>query len=670
MAPPTRHSSRLGATSLSAIPKEDENAGSLLTSRQPIGKAPRGRKELAALAVTGAGKAIGANTKAAGVSTTGNARKRILDDRTNNVKTLSTISTSTNLKPTGTKPPQTRKPSNTVASKKPPMVLDELKTMEAAPKRTIKPIKKEAAGRSTLLRKGSSTNVMNQDLGEYAGSSSKATSNATSRAAGTTGPSRTRRVGPQRNTGRAGKPIGNGEVEDAYDVGHVTKKIRTSEPDEIQKENRASGAAHSSDVNGFKKEATRAHTKPLGPHALKTAKSSFIDQKVIEQDWDDLDEGDEEDPLMVREYVTEIYHYMRELELETLPDSDYMLRQNELTWKMRGVLVDWIIEVHSKFRLLPETLYLAINLMDRFLTKRSVALIKFQLVGVTALFVAAKYEEVICPSVTNFLYMTDGGYDCDEILKAETYMLEMLDWDLRYPNPLNFLRRVSKADNYDIQSRTFAKYFMEISIVDYRLVAAPPSLLAATSIWLARKLLGRGVWNANLIHYSGYEQSEILPIAQLMLDYVLRSGCKNLGMGLDPKFIGQAGYEGGNEHGNLFKKYATRKFFRVSEIVRDWAVDRYTFETPTGYEWDKLEEWASSSLKGGLTGSKRIITSASSRLHQRVRSTAQQEDFDQDDEVEQEHEEEVHEEEDVELDDAEQDEYMEHQYDEEEQEGY
>lgn len=145
------------------------------------------------------------------------------------------------------------------------------------------------------------------------------------------------------------------------------------------------------------------------------------------------------------------------LQLETLPDSDYMLRQSELTWKMRGVLVDWIIEVHSKFRLLPETLYLAINLMDRFLTKRSVALIKFQLVGVTALFLASKYEEVICPSVTNFLYMTDGGYDCDEILKAETYMLEMLNWDLRYPNPLNFLRRVSKADNYDIQSRTFAK---------------------------------------------------------------------------------------------------------------------------------------------------------------------------------------------------------------------
>ncbi|KAH9822474.1 cyclin-like protein [Melampsora americana] len=294
---------------------------------------------------------------------------------------------------------------------------------------------------------------------------------------------------------------------------------------------------------------------------------------------------------MVKEYVNEIYHYMRELELETLPDADYMSRQSELTWKMRGVLVDWIIEVHSKFRLLPETLYLAINLMDRFLTKRTVALIKFQLVGVTSLFLASKYEEVICPSVTNFLYMTDGGYENEEILKAETYMLEMLSWDLRYPNPLNFLRRVSKADHYDIQSRTFAKYFMEISIVDYRLVATTPSLLAATSIWLSRKLLNRGEWDANLIHYSGYTQAEILPTAQIMVDYILRTGCKVLGIGLEPSFVGGVGYEGGSEHSNLFKKYSTRKFFRVSELVRDWAMETYTYETPTGFEWDQLEEW-------------------------------------------------------------------------------
>lgn len=93
---------------------------------------------------------------------------------------------------------------------------------------------------------------------------------------------------------------------------------------------------------------------------------------------------------------------------------------------MRGILVDWLVEIHTKFRLLPETIFLAVNIIDRFLSQRVVSLVKLQLVGVTALFVASKYEEVVCPSVSNFLYMTDGGYQDDEILKAERYILNMI----------------------------------------------------------------------------------------------------------------------------------------------------------------------------------------------------------------------------------------------------
>jgi len=588
--------------------KEDENAGANLIGRQPAGKVLRGRKDLAS--TNGTAKSLTTTSKASAMSTT-NGRKRILDDRTNNVKTTSAASNAS-IKPPTKSGPLTRKTSN-AATKKPLMVLDEVKPSEAPSKRAIKPIKKESSTRP-ITRKASTTDVQqNAGMFEYAGPSgqAKAASSKTS-----TAPLAHRRQASRLNKAAPSNTIENGLLEAPYDAGHVAKKVRTSEPDEALKENQPDQNLGKEKV--VKKEATRGAKSQL----------ASAQQKAVEHDWEDLDEGDEEDPLMVKEYVTEIYHYMRELELETLPDSDYMLRQSELTWKMRGVLVDWIIEVHSKFRLLPETLYLAINLMDRFLTKRSVALIKFQLVGVTALFLASKYEEVICPSVTNFLYMTDGGYDCDEILKAETYMLEMLNWDLRYPNPLNFLRRVSKADNYDIQSRTFAKYFMEISIVDYRLVATPPSLLAAASIWLARKLLGRGAWDANLRHYSGYDQPEILPVAQIMLDYVLRSGCKNLGMGLDPNFVVQASYEGGNEHSNLFKKYATRKFFRVSEIVRDWAVDRYTFETPTGYEWDKLEEWTSKSIKKLATTSSG--TQRASRLAQEFYDDDDEEEMDDD----------------------------------------
>ncbi|MBW0522989.1 hypothetical protein O181_062704 [Austropuccinia psidii MF-1] len=606
MAPPTRHSLRLGSNSHLTTQKEDENAGASLAGRPPTTRTLRGRKDpINNTALTNT-KNLAINGKDTLVSN--NTRKRILDDRTNNVKANNN---QTSLHPSksalGKNQAPSRKPSTTLNNKKSIMVLDEVKTNEAVPKRLIKPIKKDVNNRSTSTLKKTNTSTSlganskpNLNPSQRSNAPSlKSKSISTSKPTTTSNShhpsaSSRRRWASNRNGASINDHHSNIPNDLAYDAGHVNKKVRTSEPEEIEKENMAGlGPSTAQRVEEVIRPSKRQVMQSLTREDYETmrAEASEASKKAAELICDDLDAGDEEDPLMVTEYVAEIYEYMRDLELETLPESDYMSRQNELTWKMRGVLVDWIIEVHSKFRLLPETLYLAINLMDRFLTKRTVALIKFQLVGVTALFLAAKYEEVICPSVTNFLYMTDGGYDCEEILKAEMYMLEMLDWDLRYPNPLNFLRRVSKADEYDIQSRTFAKYFMEISVVDYRLISTPPSLLAATSIWLARKLLERGDWNANLIVYAGYSEQEILPVAQTMLDYILRSGCKTMGMGLEPNFVGAVGYEGGYEHGNLFKKYATRKFFRVSELVRDWAIDRYTYETPTGWEWDKLEEW-------------------------------------------------------------------------------
>lgn len=182
------------------------------------------------------------------------------------------------------------------------------------------------------------------------------------------------------------------------------------------------------------------------------------------------------------------------VQLTTQANPDYMSTQDEVTWKMRGILVDWLIEIHSKFRLLPETIFLAVNIVDRFLSLRNVSLVKFQLVGIASLFIASKYEEVVCPSISNFLYMTDGGYDEDEMLRAERYILQQLDFNMSYPNPINFLRRISKADGYDISSRTMAKYFMEISTVDHAFLNCVPSVIAAAATWLARRVLGKGPW--------------------------------------------------------------------------------------------------------------------------------------------------------------------------------
>jgi hypothetical protein len=177
-----------------------------------------------------------------------------------------------------------------------------------------------------------------------------------------------------------------------------------------------------------------------------------------------------------------------------MPNPDYMESQHDLAWKMRGILTDWLIQVHVRFHLLPETLFLCVNIIDRFLSLRVVSLAKLQLVGITCMFIAAKFEEIVSPSVKHFLYCADASYTESEILQAERYVLKTLDWNLSYPNPVHYLRRVSKADDYDVKVRTVAKYLLEISCLEWRLIAAPPSLMAAASVWLARLVLGNEVW--------------------------------------------------------------------------------------------------------------------------------------------------------------------------------
>ncbi|GAA5900818.1 cyclin family protein [Sporobolomyces salmoneus] len=364
---------------------------------------------------------------------------------------------------------------------------------------------------------------------------------------------------------------------------HRSKKLKTSEPEMMLKGEEEEEEEVVDEDEEQEEEDELAEEEERRVNAKYEVEVEGARAK--DEGWEDLDAGDEEDPLMVSAYVVEVYEYLRELELTTMPDPEYMVIQNEVTWKMRGILVDWLVEIHTKFRLLPETIFLAVNIIDRFLSTRAVSLVKFQLVGVTALFIAAKYEEVVCPSVSNFLYMTDGGYSDEEILKAERYVLGIIGFNLSYPNPINFLRRISKADGYDIQSRTWAKYLMEISIVDHRFMATPPSLIAAAAAWLARRALQRGEWDANLVHYSGYSEEELKPTAQLMLEYICRTSpvlahlLPNSEDGEDsgasnPLQMSPISHE--NVHPNFIKKYAAKKFFKASTSLKKWAEEIYS----------------------------------------------------------------------------------------------
>lgn len=168
--------------------------------------------------------------------------------------------------------------------------------------------------------------------------------------------------------------------------------------------------------------------------------------------------------------------------------------QNDITWEHRGILVDWIIQVHARYGLQAESLFLTINILDRFLSLRPITVHKLQLVGLTCFFIAAKYEETYAPSVKEIVPLAENQYTVEEILSAERHVLKALDWDLRSPGPMGWLRRASKADDCELRARTVAKYLLEIGIVERRLVSIVPSLIAASAIWLSRLALGREEW--------------------------------------------------------------------------------------------------------------------------------------------------------------------------------
>ena len=240
-------------------------------------------------------------------------------------------------------------------------------------------------------------------------------------------------------------------------------------------------------------ERVKVETSQVVPAEQSAQPDEDVNQAFLEG-VADLDAEDLNDPLMVAEYVVEIFDYLLVLEQATMPNPTYMDHQEHLEWHLRGVLIDWLIEVHTRFHLLPETLFLAVNIIDRFLSARVVELDKLQLVGITAMFIASKYEEVLSPHVQNFKHVADDGFSEEEILKAERFVLAALNYDLSYPNPMNFLRRISKADNYDIQTRTLGKYLLEISLLDHRFMKYNPSQVAAASMYLARLILERGPW--------------------------------------------------------------------------------------------------------------------------------------------------------------------------------
>ncbi|XP_011494160.1 PREDICTED: G2/mitotic-specific cyclin-B [Ceratosolen solmsi marchali] len=282
---------------------------------------------------------------------------------------------------------------------------------------------------------------------------------------------------------------------------------------EIQVDNRPLPEANKNetDSNANKKETETSN------EVKKEADSFSSDLITIE----DIDEEDRKNPILVSVYSNDIYAHLRDLEMQ-FPVKKGYLQGQEVTPKMRCVLVDWLIEVHEQFHLMQETLYMTIAIIDRFLQDfRLITRKRLQLVGVTAMFIASKYEEMYSPDISDFVYITDNAYTKSEILQMEMIIIKTLEFSFGKPLPLHFLRRYSKAGKALPVHHTLAKYFLEQCLVHYEVCHHPPSLIAAGAIYLSFLLLGNDnlqegdvIWTKTLVHYSTYRTKDVLPVVQ------------------------------------------------------------------------------------------------------------------------------------------------------------
>jgi hypothetical protein len=192
--------------------------------------------------------------------------------------------------------------------------------------------------------------------------------------------------------------------------------------------------------------------------------------------------------------------FARLLQTHTTP-VPYMEGQEFLNGMMRAILVDWLVEVHMKFRLMPETLYLSINIIDRYLSQVQVERQKLQLVGVTALLIACKYEEIYPPEVKDCVYITDRAYTRQDVLDMETDIVKILQFKMTVPTGHPFLQRFLHVARATKVMRNLANYYMERMLQEYSTLSYRPSLVAAAAVCLA-------INNPDALDYEGLDADQ------------------------------------------------------------------------------------------------------------------------------------------------------------------
>ena len=237
------------------------------------------------------------------------------------------------------------------------------------------------------------------------------------------------------------------------------------------------------------------------------------------------------DPAKCLDRIDDMYeiYYQQEHIYMARP---YMDQQNDINRKMRSILVDWLVDVHNRFKLQPLTLWLTINILDRYLMCVQTMRSKLQLVGVSAMFISCKYEEIFPPFLRDCVCITDFAYEREDVLAMEKQILVTLNYNIFVPTGYHFLTRYLHSINAADSLRHLASYYAERNLQEYDSINYEPHMMAATSIFAAMHQQEESIgapletvadlnkfWSS-LATETGFEAEALLPYARVMIRHV------------------------------------------------------------------------------------------------------------------------------------------------------
>lgn len=222
------------------------------------------------------------------------------------------------------------------------------------------------------------------------------------------------------------------------------------------------------------------------------------------------------DPQMVPEYFSTNLQFLRNKERENYRLINYLGHHGTVTENSRGKLIDWLSDLHQKFKMFPETIFSVVSIMDQYLSVKEVPISELQLVGVATLFLTSKFEETYqVPKLKHLVCSCAGLYTVKQILNMEADIIKELNFELIVNSSYKFFEPLSRVIGLEPKNHHLAHYVLELSMLQPRFLDYAPSLVASAAIYLIKKIRkSESSWNDLMTSIVGYKENELKTCAK------------------------------------------------------------------------------------------------------------------------------------------------------------